>query len=127
MKQGMRIAGIIFVSLLGWQTATAGEFKCTFGCQLDGMFPDIKWEPTSCYKPRPPLLIVISPRDFNNAVREFNNWLLQVDSYNSCVQNEAIADLKKMPDIFKKGISEARDDIDREVQRTRSQLEIQRP
>ena len=127
MKQYARITNVIFLFLLAWQSAYAGEFKCTFSCRLDGIYPDIKWESTSCHKPSPPFLIVSNARDYNDAVRQFNSWISQVDAYNDCVQNEALADLRKMPDVFKKGISESRDEMANEVRRTRSNLEMQRP
>lgn len=109
--------------------ATAGEFSCLIGCDLGGISTNVEWKPSSsqCYKPSAPLTFVSDARSYNQAVREFNRWIDELDVYLSCVRSEAKDDLEKIPDIMSKGLQNVRTDVDLDVSRARATLQAYRP
>ena len=107
----------------------AGELECLFRCDLSGVIVGVEWKPSSsrCYKPSAPFLFVSNARDYNNAVQSFNQWIEEMNTYLSCVQNEAADDLKKMPDIFVQGLKKVQRETSDEITRARTNLQLQRP
>ena len=106
--------------------ALAGEIDCRFNCEISTFSTSLEWKPTGCYEPSPPYFYVSDVDSYNRAVEEFNFYLSEVNSYIDCVIRDAKADLKKLPDIVRDGITKARSKVMMDVDSARSQLEISR-
>lgn len=108
--------------------AQAGELECFLTCKIDGLMSNITWKPSGCSKPSAPLFLVgRGAREYNLAVDQFNMWLSLVERYNDCIRSEALADIKRMPDLIVEGAKKAQSEMASEIQHQRSNLQLMRP
>ncbi len=90
--------------------------------------PYTDWEPTGCSKPDAPYTVYFSStEEYNYAVGEFNNFLDEARTYISCVADEAGNDLQTLQGVITEGVETAQQDMTREIDDARFQLQNSRP
>lgn len=95
----------------------AGEFsQTTLGASLG-------WKPTQCPKLRKLFFHVTDVDSYNAAVEEYNQYLLEVRTYRSCINEEAQKDAKTAAQSISSGLDQANDQIRQELDSARSELE----
>ena len=83
------------------------------------------WEP-DCSKPYVPSFYISSVEDYNDAVYEFNNYVSEVESYLSCVADEAESDTGAAARAIQNGAEKARSEVISELDSVRSNLQSER-
>lgn len=123
----MTRALLIICLLLVQASAFAGEFECLITCRLDGFSSSVKWKPTGCFKPSPPMIFVSNAAEYNIAVDEFNMWLSRMKAHLSCVSSEAKRDIENAGKVIVDGANQETEEANSEISRARSNLLMQRP
>ena len=113
--------------LLSQASASAGEFECFITCRLDRLSSSVKWKPTGCFKPSPPMIFASNVAEYNIAVDEFNMWLSKMKVYLSCVNSEAKGDIENAGKVVVDGANREVEETNSEISRARSNLLMQRP
>lgn len=113
----IRYLALVISFALHTALAQAGEFNVSVvGATLE-------WKPTRCSKPSKPVFHVTDVDSYNAAVKEYNQYLLQVRTYRSCVNEEAQQDAKTAAQAISNGLDQANDGIQRELESAMSKLE----
>ena len=97
--------------------ALAGEFSVrTLGASLS-------WKPTQCAMPPRVFFHVTDIDSYNAAVEEYNQYLLSVRTYRSCINEEAQKDAETAARSISSGLDQANEQINQGLNSARSELE----
>lgn len=112
-----RSVGFLFALSAFAGAAVAGEFS------VKAISPSLIWTPSDCPMPRKRHFHVEDVNSYNAAVEEYNNYLHQVRTYRSCINDEAQKDAEAAAAAIAKGLEQANDKARRELDSARSGLE----
>lgn len=88
--------------------------------------PYTEWSSTDCYKPSPPFSFVNDVESYNSAVYEFNAYVMEIQSYLSCITLEAEEDMNTFQNILKEALNRSRVEALAEIEAARMNLELQK-
>jgi hypothetical protein len=81
------------------------------------------WKSTRCSKPTKLFFHVTDIDSYNEAVEEYNDYLLQVRTYRVCIGDEAQTDARTAAQSIANGLDRLYDQIRAELESARSELE----
>ena len=96
-------------------------------CRIERTFSCCDWEPTGCFTPNAPFYSIYDVDSFNQAVREYNFFLTEIDVYLDCIVRDAQADISRnFPELVSNSVRQLSSEINSEAENARSQIERSR-
>jgi len=131
-RVGMSLGMFLVLSIASTPTlfqGVAGELDCdTRNCDFStSVFDGPKWKPKTCSEPPKPSFIILDVENYNKAVREFNSYLSDVQSYIACITEEGNTDIKTFVGMVQNGVNDTSSEMRRKVDNVRVNLEMKRP